>query len=189
MNIPITIGRIVNYVLAERDCHRISTEKAHDDSRIRRVSNPPEEGAIVPVIVSAVWAPTCFNGQAFIDGNFQLWVTSVEYSEDKRPGTWHWPDCVELEGELAETFDHESSDANLEKVEVECLKEENESLRNELKDMAYRHKLDFDNWKQDLLKINRELEGQKEKNEKLGLMLDMHERHFRLEEVRAQNSR
>ena len=48
---------------------------------------------IVPVIV--VWPhhneDSTFDGQAFLDGNNVLWITSVPYSQEPKPRTWHWP--------------------------------------------------------------------------------------------------
>ena len=84
----LTEGRIVHYVL--------------DEGR--------SKGEHRPAIVVKVWRPgeanyppekgVC-NLQVFTDfGNDfpkdhdgyggQVWATSVEFSEDKEPGTWHW---------------------------------------------------------------------------------------------------
>jgi hypothetical protein len=51
-----------------------------------------------PAIVVKVWSTTVgtSNLQVFTDGSNDgadvgtRWVTSVVYSEDKTPGTWHW---------------------------------------------------------------------------------------------------
>jgi hypothetical protein len=72
----ISIGSIVNYVLP-------------DDSK--------HPGEIRPAIVVRVWSDTCVNLQVFADGDNDypyatspLWVTSVSYSEEKQPRTWHY---------------------------------------------------------------------------------------------------
>lgn len=59
------------------------------------IGNPVSVGAIVPLIVVVVW-PNEFghgipgvNGQALLDGNDALWVTSAK--EGTEPGTWSWP--------------------------------------------------------------------------------------------------
>ncbi len=58
-----------------------------------------------PALIVEVWNPTCVNLQVFLDGtnDAQLgtaslglarWETSVAFSEDPRPLTWHWPEKV-----------------------------------------------------------------------------------------------
>lgn len=71
----VSIGSIVNYVLP--------------DGR--------SAGEIRPAIVVRKWSDTCVNLQVFTDGdndypgtNGTLWKTSVTYSEDKLPYTWHF---------------------------------------------------------------------------------------------------
>jgi len=84
-----TVGRIVHYALADNDLIRIKAPFYQNPNE----SNPMWLGQIVPAIV--VWPhddePQTFNGQAFLDGNFTLGLTSVPYSEEPKPGTWHWP--------------------------------------------------------------------------------------------------
>lgn len=62
------------------------------------IGNPVSEGEIVPLVVVRVW-PNEFgegvpgvNGQAFLDGNDALWITSAK--EGTEPGTWAWPPRV-----------------------------------------------------------------------------------------------
>lgn len=59
------------------------------------IGNTAAEGDIVPLVVVRVW-PNEYgegipgvNGQAFLDGNDVLWVTSAK--EGTEPGTWAWP--------------------------------------------------------------------------------------------------
>jgi hypothetical protein len=59
-----------------------------------------KEGEYRPAFVVKVWSRTVgtSNLQVFVDGTNDgfpsgenvVWRTSVVYSEDKRPGTWHW---------------------------------------------------------------------------------------------------
>jgi len=74
----ITEGRIVHYVLP--------------DGR--------SQGQHRPAIIVRVWGqvdPYPINLHVFYDGtndypagNGEMWKTSVPYSEDPQPGTWHW---------------------------------------------------------------------------------------------------
>lgn len=119
MNPKPTPGRIVHYTLSEADAERITQrrkanrlaesllaqlvkERADDRSRVGKVAEPwPEharlhaegnnvaEGDIVPVLVTAVWSPTCINGLAILDGDDPFWVTSA--SQGSGPHTWQWP--------------------------------------------------------------------------------------------------
>jgi hypothetical protein len=84
------IGRIVHYVLADDDTNRSGAPGQHR-----------------PAIVVRVWpgeygnneCPDGVNLQVFLDGSNDiepgqptLWKTSVEYSDEGKPGTWHWPE-------------------------------------------------------------------------------------------------
>lgn len=96
-----TIGRIVHYVLSEEDAQAINRRRVPGVGHASdwpkgaqaHVGNSAGKGEIVPAIV--VWPhnnePQTFNGQAFLDGNDTLWLTSVPYSEEYKQGTWHWP--------------------------------------------------------------------------------------------------
>lgn len=92
MTALLTPGRIVHYVLSAQDVEEIQ--------RMRRaethIGNPSTVGDHVPAIV--VWPHDneqhTFNGQAFLDGNDVLWVTSVPFDDNKGPRTWHWPEVV-----------------------------------------------------------------------------------------------
>lgn len=96
-----TTGRIVHYVLSKEDAEAINRRRVptagHGEGwpagAQAHVGNSAREGEIVPAIV--VWPhdnePQSFNGQAFLDGNDTLWLTSVAYSAESKPRTWHWP--------------------------------------------------------------------------------------------------
>lgn len=91
----LTVGRIVRYVLSAADCRAIEDNEDLVNQLIRGnpilVGNTPREGEIVPAVVVVPWSDTRFNGQAFLDGNQNVWLTSVSLDQEtKRPGTWHW---------------------------------------------------------------------------------------------------
>ena len=86
----VTIGRIVRYRLSADDVARLMSRP--------RTGNFHEVGQEVPLIVVVVW-PNEFgpnyagvNGQAILDGNDTLWITSAK--EGTEPGTWAWPERV-----------------------------------------------------------------------------------------------
>ncbi len=72
-----SVGRIVHYRLASSDLAEIESTKTSAD----RHGNPHHEGQVVPMLICRVFADdpsegTAVNGQAFIDGDFSIWVTS-----------------------------------------------------------------------------------------------------------------
>lgn len=97
-----TPGRILHYRLSVTNAEAIRRRrvaKPHEPGwpagAQAHVGNPPNAGDVVPLVVVRVW-PDEFgpgvvgvNGQALLDGNDQLWVTSVR--EGTEPGTWCWP--------------------------------------------------------------------------------------------------
>lgn len=103
-----TIGRIVHYRLSESDVRAITrrrTDGASIHSRIEagtwptgaqaHIGNTHHVGQVVPAIIVQVWPNEYgpdhdgINAQAFLDGNDQLWLTSVR--EGSEPGQWMWP--------------------------------------------------------------------------------------------------
>lgn len=96
---PVTIGRIVHYVLSEQDVKAINRQRVYGVGPVgvqAYVGNQAIKGESVPALV--VWPhdneQQTFNGPAFLDGNDVLWLTSVPYNADSVPGTWHWPPIV-----------------------------------------------------------------------------------------------
>jgi hypothetical protein len=100
-----TTGRILHYRLSAGDVETIRRRrvaKPHEPGwppgAQAHVGNNPQEGDTVPLVVVVVWPDECgagkpgVNGQAFLDGNDQLWLTSV--CEGTTPGTWSWPSKV-----------------------------------------------------------------------------------------------
>jgi hypothetical protein len=103
----VTIGRIVHYTLTDQDAVEINrrrttgmkiaeriklnteTSSAWPLGAQAHIGNEAKAGAVVPMIVVAVWSPTTINGQAFLDGNDTLWVTSATYGEMQHQ--WKWP--------------------------------------------------------------------------------------------------
>ena len=102
-----TAGRVVLYRLSKNDADQINRRRTNGSSiadRIKlekwpvgaqaHIGNWAGEGDEFPCIIARVW-PKEFgdepgiNGQAFLDGNDTLWVTSVREGND--PGQWHWP--------------------------------------------------------------------------------------------------
>lgn len=77
-----------------------------------REGNTPQVGDLVPLLVVRAWpgeyrldssvsgdggetwyfpkSTTGVNGQAFLDGNDTLWVTSAPHGD--QPGSWEWPE-------------------------------------------------------------------------------------------------
>jgi hypothetical protein len=96
-----TIGRIVHYTLSAEDAENINRRRVvgavHPDwptGAQAHIGNEAHEGDVVPMIVVRVFqigtpAEGLVNGQAFLDGNDSLWVTSRH--EGTMPGTWAWP--------------------------------------------------------------------------------------------------
>lgn len=82
----LTVGRIVHYVLQEG-----------------RNAGQPRAAMVVRVLDSPVVPDGVVNLHVMLDGlndagaenqvpdHMSAWVTSVHYSEEPKPGTWHWP--------------------------------------------------------------------------------------------------
>lgn len=98
----LTEGRIVHYVLDQRDCETIRARRAITAMGLPHgvqpsLGNPVSPGEHVPAMVVRVW-PNEFgnnpgvNLQVFLDGNDQLWATSVKFSLAPSNGTYHWPE-------------------------------------------------------------------------------------------------
>lgn len=108
-----TTGRIVLYTLTEQDAAQVNRRRTNGASIADRLKQEPpvwpagaqahignhaNAGDVVPLVVVKVW-PNEYgenvpgvNGQALLDGNDALWVTSAR--EGTEPGTWMWPPRV-----------------------------------------------------------------------------------------------
>ncbi len=110
-----TVGRIVHYRLDANDAAQINrrrTTGAAIADRIKcqyvdqeggfhpawplgaqaHIGNEAHEGDVVPMLIVKCWGDTesaAVNGQAFLDGNDVLWVTSACVGEG--PRSWSWP--------------------------------------------------------------------------------------------------
>ena len=106
-----TIGRIVQYRLSADDAVQINRRrttgasiaermKYGDDPQLKawpagaqaHIGNSVSEGDTFPMMITRVWGDTpnsAVNGQALLDGNDVLWVTSVAVGEG--PRTFSWP--------------------------------------------------------------------------------------------------
>lgn len=82
----VTAGRIVHYTLSAHDARLIQQRRGIS---LIGHGNDPREGDVVPMIVVRVWPDDGVNGQAFLDGDDSLWLTSRP--EGTGPGTWAWP--------------------------------------------------------------------------------------------------
>ncbi len=94
-----TKGRIVLFKLSAEDADSIN--KRYDDASrnlqsIRENSNGYQAhfgnrvkaGDQCVMIVTAIWSDTCINGKVLLDGNDDLWVTSVNKGEGEHQ--WDW---------------------------------------------------------------------------------------------------
>lgn len=92
-----SVGRIVHYTLTEANAERINRRRTSEDVRGAQahVGNFARTGDVLPLLICRVWPDEYgpgvpgVNGQVFLDGNDQFWVTSAK--EGTEPGTWAWP--------------------------------------------------------------------------------------------------
>lgn len=100
-----SIGRLVHYKLSSDDAERINRRRVAEPHEPgwpagaqAHVGNGVAAGEVVPLVIVRVW-PSEYgdgkpgvNGQALLDGNDQLWITSA--AEGDGPGQWCWPPRV-----------------------------------------------------------------------------------------------
>jgi hypothetical protein len=88
---PPTMCRVVQYRLGAADVQQIARQR----SAAQYVShgNEVNVGDVFPMIVIRAWKPGdaehTINGQALLDGNDSLWVTTAKQGDG--PGQWQWP--------------------------------------------------------------------------------------------------
>lgn len=101
-----SVGRIVHYRLSEHDALAITQRRddarrsriAHDKTgAVVHVGNPVKAGDVYPMLITRIWAEeptetTAVQGQVFLDGNDNLWVTSVQQGDGERQ--WSAPPRV-----------------------------------------------------------------------------------------------
>lgn len=85
----LTPGRIVLYTLNDADIERIADHREKLGPLALAYGNKPHVGDVVPLIVVRAWDERRINGQAFLDGNDRLWITSAH--EGEASGEWHYP--------------------------------------------------------------------------------------------------
>lgn len=90
----LTEGRIVHYVLSELDVEKVY--KRRTETEVFE-GNSARAGDKLPMMIVRIWDHTSgmVNGKVFLDGNDELWVTSVPFAQVKEheaatPRTWHW---------------------------------------------------------------------------------------------------
>jgi hypothetical protein len=101
-----TVGRIVHYTLTRKDAEHANRRRTSSQSIAERakagtwsvgaqahIGNEVREGQVLPMVVVAIFSPGdpqgIVNGQVFLDGNDQLWVTSAHQGTGL--GEWFWP--------------------------------------------------------------------------------------------------
>lgn len=79
-------GEIVSYKLTQNQASAINHRRGLHPSS----GNSVRPGDTVPVVVVRVWPENRINGQAILDGEDNIWVTSATYAADgvHLPGTW-----------------------------------------------------------------------------------------------------
>ena len=95
-----SIGRIVHYRLTDKDAQHVNRRrvaKPHEPGwpagAQAHIGNSAAAGETVPLLIVRVWpnengSGWGINGQAFLDGNDSLWITSAK--EGAEPGCWSW---------------------------------------------------------------------------------------------------
>ena len=96
-------GRIVYFVFDEQSAEEVMRRRTTGGSIAERiqqaawplgaqahVGNPVLAGAICPAMVVAVWEGTSINLKVMLDGSDTYWATSVPFSAEQQPRTWHW---------------------------------------------------------------------------------------------------
>lgn len=84
-----TVNRIVNYKLNASDVSTIAHRRANVATAR---GNAVAEGDVFPMMIVRTWGNTpgsAVNGQVFLDGTDQLWVTSRTVGD--QPGQFAWP--------------------------------------------------------------------------------------------------
>ncbi len=104
MSTKVSVGRIVHYRLTSEDAEAINRRREHAKANLEKmreekpgfqahIGNRVSRGEIVPLQVTNVWEGNRVNGQATLDGNDSLWVTSAD--QGVLNGQWFWPERVE----------------------------------------------------------------------------------------------
>ena len=81
-------GRLVYFVADAATADSIRQQRADSG----RYGNVVREGEIIPAVVVKVWDATAgyVNLKLLLDGPDAYWATSVFYSAEQPPRSWHW---------------------------------------------------------------------------------------------------
>ena len=79
-----TIGRVVVYKTTEQD-QSLMKAKSETDGRC----NVQEE---LPAVIVAVWSDECVNLKVNLDGDGEIWKTSINNGNEQ--GQWNWPERI-----------------------------------------------------------------------------------------------
>ena len=115
-------GRIVYFVFDEQSADEVMRRRTTGISIAERMKQDPPAwpagamahvgngvaaGDVYPAMVVRVFMPSSVNLKVMLDGSDTYWATSVAFSTEKQPRTWHWmfegqaerytPDRVEKE--------------------------------------------------------------------------------------------
>jgi hypothetical protein len=94
---PPSMCRIVVYTLSAEDVARIEYRRTQARARTKYAEKYPRandvhEGDAFPMLIVRAWDDGSVNGQVSLDGEDNLWTTSVKQGADA--GTWAWPERV-----------------------------------------------------------------------------------------------
>jgi hypothetical protein len=81
--------RTTGPLIAERIKKNTADSSAWPLGAQAHIGNAVSAGDVYPMMVTRIWSPSCVNGQAFLDGNDCLWVTSA--IEGTGGHNWAWP--------------------------------------------------------------------------------------------------
>lgn len=87
-------GRIVYFVFdassAEQVNRRLSAQSRDRELAVWNIGNMVYDRDVLPAMVVRVVDIERVNLKVMLDGTDVYWATSVAFSPEKVPGTWHW---------------------------------------------------------------------------------------------------
>lgn len=95
----LTVGRVVHYVLSEGDAVEINKLREAQLPVSEQlpgiqyhIGNKVEAGEHCAMVIARVWNSDIglINGKMLLDGTDDYWATSRSFSDEKKPGSWHW---------------------------------------------------------------------------------------------------
>ena len=89
----IRVGQIVDYRLSVEEAFAITSMRYHKPPTGNLIdsyrSSDVQAGGLHPLLVTRVWDGGLVNGQLFLDGNDNFWITAAV--EGTGPRSWSWP--------------------------------------------------------------------------------------------------